>query len=355
MNPQIPIYIVNLKRNPERRLFIQRQLDAFNLNYQFVDAVDKYDLKFPEDRIRIAQSLGIDESILENKYNAILGYVQTRDKRKVEHERQENANLGPFACLLSHIKIYDLIIKNDIGTACILEDDGTLLPTFPKILKTAAKLEWDILMLASLPSFFPPYLIQSKHIKKSIRIFDRELLFFNSRSRDYLIKGLLKIYDCSSRLHPKRSGIFEKALQEYDTRYSEIIKIIASGNCCLSLVTCKQRMKYRQLQAHLNMYISAQFGGFPEKSSLDWITDHHCIAKPEHKPFSTMAYLVKQSTAMKWKCKALDENPLVIDEIPWELYRNEQVKLRLITPPCITVDYNYYTYSGCQARAEIMP
>ena len=58
-----------------------------------------------------------------------------------------------------------------------------------------------------------------------------------------------------------------------------------------------------------------------------------------------MAYLVKQSAVIKWKRKVLTKNPLAIDEIPWELYKNEQVKLRLITPPCTTVTYNYLIYS----------
>ena len=43
MSP-LPIYIISLKRTPERRLYMQRQLDALNLNYQFVEAIDKYDL-----------------------------------------------------------------------------------------------------------------------------------------------------------------------------------------------------------------------------------------------------------------------------------------------------------------------
>ena len=337
MNPQIPIYIINLKRNPERRLFIQRQLDALNLNYQFVDAVDKYDLEFPKDRVRIAQSLGIDESILENKYNAV-----------VEHERQQTANLGSFACLLSHIKVYDLIIKNDVDTACVLEDDVTLLPTFLEVLQTVAKLEWDILLFSSHPSSFPSYLIQQKRIKY-IRIFDKDLLFFSSKKKDCRMKSLLEEYGFSPHLHPKLSEIFEKVLQEYDTKYSEITKTLMPANRRLSWVKHEQYIKYRTLRKALNVCTFIQFGALPEKSSLDLITDHHCIAKSKHTPFSNMAYLLKQSVAMKWKHKALDKNPLAIDEIPWELYRNEQVKLRLITPPCAAATYDYFVYSAIRS------
>ena len=345
MNPQIPIYIINLKRNPERRLFIQRQLDAFGLEYSFVnvDDIDKYELESKTYRTRIAQSLGIDESILEDKYTAAFDYVKARYK-KAEYEKQKNNYLGQLASVLSHIKIYDLIIKNDIDTACILEDDATLLPTFPKVLQTAAKLEWDILLLASQPTDFPANLIQQKRIKY-IRVFDKDLLFFSSKKKDCRIKGLLEEYGFSPRLYPKQSEIFEKVLQEYDTKYSEIAETLMPANRRLSWVKHEQYIKYRTLRRALKEYTCIQFGGLPEKSSLDLITDHHYIAKPKHKPLSATAYLVKRSMAMKWKHKVLDKNHLAIDEVPWELYRNEQVKLRLISPPCATATYDYLIYS----------
>ena len=346
MKISVPIYVINLKRNPERRLFIQRQLDAFGLEYSFVnvDDIDKYELESKTYRTRIAQSLGIGESILEGKYTATFDYVKARYK-KAEYEKQKNDYLGQLAIMLSHIKIYDLIIKNDIDTACILEDDPTLLPTFPEILQTAAKLEWDILLLASLPTGFPLDLIQQKRIKY-IRVFDKDLLFFSSKKKDCRIKSLLEYYGFSPRLYPKLSEIFEKVLQEYDTKYLGIAETLIPANRRLSWVKHEQYIKYRALRSLLREYTLSQLGALPEKSSLDLITDHHYIAKPKHEPFLTMAYLVKQSTAMKWKHKVLDKNHLVIDEVPWELYRNEKVKLRLITPPCAIGTYNYIIYSA---------
>ena len=332
MKISIPIYVINLKRNPERRLFIQRQLDALNLNYQFVSAIDKFDLESSEYRARISRILGIDEANLEYKFS------------KFDKEYRLEG-LGNIACLLSHIKTYDLIIKNDIDMACILEDDITLLPTFPEILQTVAKLEWDILLFASLPTDFPTDLIQQERIKY-IRIFDNDLLFFSSKQKDCRIKNLLEEYGFSPRLYPQLSEIFEKVLQEYDARYSGIIKTLMPANRRLFWVKHEQYIKYRILRKALKEYTFIQFGALPEKSSLDLITGHHCIAKPKYKPFSATAYLVKQSMAMKWKHKALDKNSLAIDEVPWELYRNEQVKLRLISPPCATAAYNYTIYSA---------
>ena len=143
-----PIYVINLKRTPERRLYIQRQLDALGLKYEFVDVddIDKYEMKSKAYRLRIARSLGIDKSLIENKYAAIIDHAKTE-----KDKNWENANLGQLAIVLNHIKIYDLMVENDVEWACILEDDARLLPTFAEVLKIAPKLEWDILLLASQP------------------------------------------------------------------------------------------------------------------------------------------------------------------------------------------------------------
>ena len=45
---------------------VQRQLDAFNLSYQFVDAVDKHLLELEEYRTTIANQLGIDKFTIRN-------------------------------------------------------------------------------------------------------------------------------------------------------------------------------------------------------------------------------------------------------------------------------------------------
>ena len=110
----IPIYIINLRRTPERRLQIQRQLDAFGLEYRFIEAVDVHDLSTDE-----------------------LNGLSLRDGGNA------------LACTLSHIKCYDEIIKNKHPIGCILEDDAELLPSFPDILKSK-KLQnknWHVLLL----------------------------------------------------------------------------------------------------------------------------------------------------------------------------------------------------------------
>ena len=99
---QIPIYIISLKRTPERRLYMQRQLDSLGLDYQWIDAVDAYDFNDTE-------LIGVD----------------------LKDQCQPSA----MACLLSHIKFYDLIIKNKHPMACVLEDDAPITAYFRRYTK----------------------------------------------------------------------------------------------------------------------------------------------------------------------------------------------------------------------------
>ena len=130
---QLPIYIIGLKRTPERKLYIQRQLDSLSLDYQFVEAVDKHDLYSETGRANIARQLDIDKADIETMHKKCKG-------------------IGLLACMLSHLKTQNLIIRNNIPAACVLEDDSYLLPTFPKLLAAHREIPWDILMLSSQSS-----------------------------------------------------------------------------------------------------------------------------------------------------------------------------------------------------------
>ena len=119
-----PIYIISLKRMPERRLYVQRQLDALHLDYQFVDAVD---FKSPECQAEICDWLGADKTFIKEEYG----------------------DMKQLATTLSHIKAYKLMAEHNESAACILEDDAQISPDFVAILRVAKKKSWDILMLSS--------------------------------------------------------------------------------------------------------------------------------------------------------------------------------------------------------------
>ena len=343
-----PIYVINLKRTPERRLYMQRQLDLLGLSYQFIDAIDKVDLKSPQYWNRISHMLGIEKAVLEKKYAKII------DRAKIQESKNwENASLGQLAIALSHIKVYDLMVENGIDWACILEDDATLLPTFLKVLEIVPKLEWDILLFAN-NSVRSSAKILKDPIKR-LRIFGKDLVFLSRQfektpitqnKKDYRIKRLLDEYGFNSSIYLKQSESFVNIIKEYDRKYAEIAKTIMPANRRLSLIKSKRYMEYSTLYRHLSPYIHMRFGALPEKTSLNLITQHHCIAEPKDFTFSATAYLVKQHASIKWRHEAFTENTLAIDDIPWQLYKNGQAKLRMITPPCAIPRHSSFKYSA---------
>ena len=151
----IPIYIISLRRTPERRLQIQRQLDAHNLKYQVIDAVDAYN--FRESELKVLD--------IENPYQA--GNIN---------------RLGALGCLLSHIKFYDQVIQNNHKIACVLEDDAQLLPSFPDILNSEKlqQKKWEILLLAHqseiVADLLDSYYRHTKIKKKRFRLYDKYIL-----------------------------------------------------------------------------------------------------------------------------------------------------------------------------------
>ena len=46
--PQIPIFVINLKRSEERRTRVQEALDSLGLTYEFIEAVDGNDFSDSE-------------------------------------------------------------------------------------------------------------------------------------------------------------------------------------------------------------------------------------------------------------------------------------------------------------------
>ena len=131
-----PIFVISLKRSLNRRINISRQLKALELEYQFIDAVDGSQFTHYE--------------VIE-KYGEQVFYSNTYD-----HQRM---SLGSLGCLLSHIKLYELMIENNIPVACVLEDDAELSPCFAEILNTAIlqKVSWGTLLLGHYSRYRKSY------------------------------------------------------------------------------------------------------------------------------------------------------------------------------------------------------
>ena len=94
----IKIYIINLKRDFEKKVHMQNICKKFKLNPEFIDAVDGKFLSRKE--IKTVYS---KEEAIKN-----IGREMTK---------------GEIACALSHKSIYQKMIDDNIDNALILEDD----------------------------------------------------------------------------------------------------------------------------------------------------------------------------------------------------------------------------------------
>jgi glycosyl transferase family 25 len=116
-----PIFVINLKRSPERRLSMAERLDPLHVPYSFFEGVDGAHL-----------DLETLPSYAKTRRRLLFG----RDLRK-----------GEMGCLLSHRAVYQHMVDHDIDAAVILEDDVFLTPEFPQIIKALARqpVKWDVI------------------------------------------------------------------------------------------------------------------------------------------------------------------------------------------------------------------
>ncbi len=298
--PYPPIYIINLKRTPERRLFIQRQLNALNLNYQFVEAIDKYDLGSKAELVIIADQLGIDTTNMETLY----GYYSNSNR------------LGTLACLLSHVKVHNLIIKNNIPYACVLEDDVYLLPAFPRVLIAAQEISWEVLMLSSKSAYVRNIIVEL-HTSK--------------------FRSLYKLI-CYKKYYPKLA-FFTVCLIAL-----KIIKLFILRYKITNTISAKAR--YIRNEKFME-YMACEIGALPNQDKRLWhkvTLKHHITTLEVSKIASGMAYMLTRSAAIKWKQTAISGfRP--IDCVPMDLYSKGDLSLYLVTPPCVNPAYHFLVNS----------
>lgn len=104
-----PIFVISLKHS-QRREVIKTRLDGLGLNFEFFDAVYGKDLTEEE----IAK---IDFNFYPKKYNA-----------------RKALTLGEIGYAMSHILLYEYMVKHKIEQAIILEDDAIVSLYFKQIL-----------------------------------------------------------------------------------------------------------------------------------------------------------------------------------------------------------------------------
>ncbi len=117
-----PIFIINMPKDKDRRSIMQERLNDLGLCGDFIEAIDG----------RKMNSKQIDAVYDSAKRKRYFG----RDMTK-----------GEIGCLLSHRKIYEKMIDDNIPHAVILEDDVIFEKDFKQALAgiMVASIKWDVI------------------------------------------------------------------------------------------------------------------------------------------------------------------------------------------------------------------
>ena len=134
------IYVISLKRLPERRKFMETHLSTLGLEAEFVEAVD---------------GLELSEATIKANYND-QGRSYTDPQRMTPTE---------IACAWSHRNVYKRLIDSEEQYALVLEDDAALAPEIVPFLELIPKItsDWELISLSwrNLIEVIP-YIFRSK-------------------------------------------------------------------------------------------------------------------------------------------------------------------------------------------------
>ncbi len=128
---QIPIFIINLKKDTEKKQHMLELCKKHSLKCQFVEAVYGRDL---------------DKEHIEN----------ITDKEKSKQVLKRELALGELGCTLSHMGIYEQMIDQNIENAIIFEDDIVLEEGFSSVVDSSDNFpeDWEIMLLGHYSNVF---------------------------------------------------------------------------------------------------------------------------------------------------------------------------------------------------------
>ena len=104
----IPIFVISLSDAGERRGPLLEQLKRFGMSFDVFDAVD-------------------GRAGLDPKFECMI------NRERAHQNLKRPMTDGEFACTLSHISIYQHVVKEGLHGAIIFEDDARLGPEFPAV------------------------------------------------------------------------------------------------------------------------------------------------------------------------------------------------------------------------------
>jgi glycosyl transferase family 25 len=118
MKYPVPVWVLNLKRDEERLHFMQKQLNELGVEYRVIEAIDGHSLTEKDKR-------GIYSKELALSYFG------------------RELTTGEIGCALSHIRMWELMLKEQLEEVIILEDDIRIGRSLLSVLDNRDKLPQD--------------------------------------------------------------------------------------------------------------------------------------------------------------------------------------------------------------------
>lgn len=111
----IPVFVINLKRNPERKAFVLQQVAQLGVEPEIIEATDGKTLsRSDEDRL----------------------YARSRSRKLIGYELRPSE----IGCAHSHARIYRRMVDESIPYAMILEDDVELDSRVAELLRETPRI-----------------------------------------------------------------------------------------------------------------------------------------------------------------------------------------------------------------------
>ena len=134
-------FVINLERSTTRRAFMQKQLDAQGIKFEFTKAVDGATLT--------------DEYLAQ-----ICDFEELNKRPHLMHK-------GMYGCILSHLNIYRRIVEEDLPYALVMEDDIVIQPNLKGVLaELETKIQPNEAILLFSQNNSIPTVLSSKNAEK---------------------------------------------------------------------------------------------------------------------------------------------------------------------------------------------
>ncbi len=124
---EFPAFVINLKRCVERKKYIASHLSTLGISHTIVDAIDGYSLSYTE----LLRQKKYDDNISNDTFNRSL-------------------TLPEIGCALSHLSIYQTIVREGIPISLVIEDDAYFFEnstTAIRVIMQQAPEDWGIIQL----------------------------------------------------------------------------------------------------------------------------------------------------------------------------------------------------------------